>query len=100
ATPTPLVPTAGKAKTPKPIEVKRAGGTNSAGCSGDDDSSVTVHSILCLCSELGLHLFQPVRHPHLAVHRRRGGKMLAGFLMPAGPPVEIAEAGVAVGDER
>src|SRR4030095_9410705 len=31
-------------------------------------------------SPLRLRLLQPVRHAHLAVHRRRGGEMLLGLL--------------------
>src|SRR5262249_3596283 len=46
-----------------------------------------------------LCLLQPVRHPHLAVHRRRGGEMLLRLLTLARAPVELAEAEVAVGDE-
>jgi hypothetical protein len=46
-----------------------------------------------------LRLLQPVRHPHLAVHRRRGGEMLLGLLALVRAPVELAEAEVAVGDE-
>src|SRR2546427_4468948 len=44
-------------------------------------------------------LLQPVRHPHLAVHRRRGGEVLPRLLAFAGAPVELAEAEVAVSDE-
>src|SRR6266508_2529632 len=43
---------------------------------------------------------QPVRHAHLAVHRRRGGEVLLRLLALARAPVELAEAEVAVGDER
>src|SRR4030095_15460160 len=46
-----------------------------------------------------LRLLQPVRHPHLAVRRRRGGEVLAGLIALARAPVELAEAEVAVGDE-
>src|SRR6185503_14621164 len=42
---------------------------------------------------------QPVRHPHLAVHRRRGGEVLLRLFSLAGALVELAEAEVAVGDE-
>src|SRR5262245_17266786 len=48
---------------------------------------------------LGLRLLQPVRHPHLAVHRRRGGEVLLRLLTLARAPVELAEAEVAVGDK-
>jgi hypothetical protein len=48
---------------------------------------------------LRLRLLQPVRHPHLAVHRRRGGEMLLCLLALAGAPVEFAETEVAVGGE-
>jgi hypothetical protein len=50
--------------------------------------------------QLRLRLLQPVRHPHLAVHRRRGGEMLLRLLALTRAPVELAEAEVAVGDER
>src|SRR5262249_15827909 len=46
-----------------------------------------------------LRLLLPVRHPHLAVHRRRGGEMRLRLLALARAPVELAEAEVAVGDE-
>src|SRR5262249_39981008 len=46
-----------------------------------------------------LRLLKPVRHAHLAVHRRRGGEMLVRLLTLARAPVELAEAEVAVGDE-
>src|SRR5215510_7188224 len=48
---------------------------------------------------LRLRLLQPIRHPHLAVHRRRGGEMLLRLFALAPAPVELAEAEVAVGDE-
>src|SRR4029434_3108481 len=47
-----------------------------------------------------LRLLQPVRHPHFAVHRRRGGEVVARVLALADAPGELAEAEVAVGDER
>src|SRR5258705_6108094 len=47
-----------------------------------------------------LRLLQPVRHVHLAVHRRRSGEMLARVIPLVCSPVELAEAEVAVGDER
>jgi hypothetical protein len=46
-----------------------------------------------------LDLLQPVRHAHLAVHRRRGGEVLPGLLALVRAVVELAEAEVAVGDE-
>src|SRR5215831_18833591 len=49
---------------------------------------------------LSLSLLQPVRHAHLAVHRRGSGEVLAGLLTLSRAPVEFAEAEVAVGDER
>jgi hypothetical protein len=49
---------------------------------------------------LHLRLLQPEPHVHLAVHRRGGGEVLLGRLMVAGPPVELAEAEVAVGEKR
>jgi transposase InsO family protein len=48
---------------------------------------------LCLC------LLQPVRHAHVAVHRRCDGQVFVGLLVLAGTPVELAEAVVAAGDE-
>ena len=44
-------------------------------------------------------LLQPIRHAHLAVHRRRRGEVLLRLLALAGAPIELAEAEVAVGDE-
>src|SRR5262247_790736 len=49
--------------------------------------------------ELRLRLLQPVRHSHLAVHRRRGGEVLLRLLALARARAELAEAEVAVGDE-
>src|SRR5262249_42489623 len=46
---------------------------------------------------LPLRLLQPVRHPHLAVHRRRGGEMLLRLFALARAPGELAEAEAAVG---
>src|SRR5215831_3401778 len=46
-----------------------------------------------------LRFMQPVRHAHLAVHRRRGGEMLPGLLALVGTAVKLAEAEVALGDE-
>jgi hypothetical protein len=54
----------------------------------------------CELPQLRLCLLQPVRHPHLAVHRRRGGEALLRLLALARAPVELAEAVVAVGQER
>src|SRR5262245_30202708 len=48
---------------------------------------------------LSLRLLQPVRHPHLAVHRRRGGQVLLRLRALARATVELAKAEVAVGDE-
>jgi hypothetical protein len=50
--------------------------------------------------QLRLRLLQPEGHAHLAVHRRRGGEVLLRLLALARAPVELAEAEVAVGDER
>jgi hypothetical protein len=44
-----------------------------------------------------LGLLHPVRHPHLAVHRRRYAEVLLRQLAFARAPVELAEAEVAVG---
>src|SRR5262245_11148513 len=49
--------------------------------------------------DLRLRPLQPVRHPHLAVHRRRGGEVLLRLLALARASAELAEAEVAVGDE-
>src|SRR5499433_1413228 len=50
--------------------------------------------------EFGLRLLQPVRHPHLVIHRRRSGEMLLRLLALARAPVELPEAEVAVGETR
>src|SRR5882724_5732947 len=47
-----------------------------------------------------LRLLQPESHVHLAVHRRSGRKVFAGFLMGAHTSIELAEAEVAVGNHR
>src|SRR5262245_55713737 len=56
-----------------------------------------------LKSSIKMHLrprlFQPVRHPHLAVHRRRGGEVLLCLLALARAPVQLAETEVTVRDE-
>src|SRR5262245_43366080 len=64
------------------------------------------HRVARMCGRLSsklLHLcpslLQPVRHAHLAVHRRRGSEMLLRLRALARAPVELAEAEVAVGDE-
>jgi hypothetical protein len=49
--------------------------------------------------QLRLRLLQPVRHAHLAVHRRRGREVLLRLLTLARTPVELTEAEVAVGDD-
>src|SRR2546426_5570263 len=49
---------------------------------------------------LRLRLLQPEPHVHVAVHRRRGGEVLLGLLALARAPGELAEAEVAVRDER
>src|SRR5215471_3527670 len=48
---------------------------------------------------LSLRLLQPVRHSHLAIHRRRDGEMFLRLLALARAPGELAEIKVAVGDE-
>jgi hypothetical protein len=48
---------------------------------------------------LCLRLLQPVRHPHLAIHRRRGSEMLLRLLTLARAPGELAEAEVAVSNQ-
>ena len=48
---------------------------------------------------LRLHLLLPVRHAHVAVHRRRGGEVLLPLLPFACASGELAEAEVAAGDK-
>src|SRR5262249_5932451 len=55
--------------------------------------------ILSGCLHLRFRLFQPVRHPPLPVHRRRGCYMLLRLLARARALIELAEAEVAVGDK-
>src|SRR5215469_2650964 len=50
--------------------------------------------------QLGLRLREPEAHIHLAVHRRRGGEVLARLLALARASAELAKAEMAVGDER
>src|SRR5262249_12144785 len=54
----------------------------------------------CELPHFRLRLLQPEAHVHLAVQRRRGGEVLLSLLPPVRPPVELAEAEMAVGDER
>src|SRR5262249_13805449 len=49
---------------------------------------------------LRLRLLQPEPHVHLAVHRRRGGEVLARLFALARARAQLPEAEVAVGDER
>src|SRR5215831_21163529 len=51
-------------------------------------------------SQLRLRLLKPVRHAHLAVHRRRCGEVLVALLAIARAREQLPEAEVAVGDER
>src|SRR5262249_28236370 len=53
-----------------------------------------------LRTHLRLRLLQVEPHVHLAVHRRRDGEVFAGLLVFARPPGELAEAKMAVSDER
>ena len=55
---------------------------------------------LCEPSRLRLRLLQVKPHVHLAVHRGGDSEMLVCLLDLARPPVEFAEAEVAMGDER
>jgi hypothetical protein len=48
---------------------------------------------------LGLCLLQPVPHAHLAIHRRRGRKVLVRLLTLSRAAAELAEAEVAVADD-
>jgi hypothetical protein len=50
-------------------------------------------------THLRLRLLQPKRHVHVAVHRRRGGEVVAGLIPFARAQVDLAETEVAVGDE-
>ena len=49
--------------------------------------------------QLGLRLLQPVRHPHLAIHRRRRRKVLVRLLALSSSAIQLREAGVAVSHE-
>ena len=49
---------------------------------------------------MALRLLQPEAHVHLAIHRRRRGEVLLRLLTLAHASVELAEAEVAVGDDR
>jgi hypothetical protein len=51
-------------------------------------------------AHLCLGLIQPEPHIHLAVHRRSGREVFPGILTLALASVELAEAEVAVGDDR
>ena len=53
-------------------------------------SVTSLELFLAPLSHLGLGLLQPVRHPHLAEHRRRGGEMCLCLVALAGAPVELA----------
>src|SRR5262245_52817816 len=46
-----------------------------------------------------LRLLEIEPHVHLAVHRRRGGEVVAGLLRIARPAVDLAETEMAVDDE-
>src|SRR5215475_7691105 len=50
--------------------------------------------------ELRVRLLQPKAHVHLAVHGRRGGEVILRFMWLARAPGNLAEAEVAVGDQR
>ncbi len=47
-----------------------------------------------------VELREPEVHAHRAVHRRRGREVLGSLFALARPPVQLAQAEVAVGDER
>ena len=51
-------------------------------------------------TRLGLRPLQPVRHAHLAVHRRGRGEVLLGGPVLADATVQRAESEMAVRDER
>jgi hypothetical protein len=57
-------------------------------------------NVLRALRQVRLRLLQRELHLHLAVHRRRRGEVLLRLLPLAGAPIELAEAEVAVGDER
>jgi len=44
-------------------------------------------------AQLGLRLLQPIRHTHLAIHRRRGGEVLLRRLALACAPEDLARGG-------
>src|SRR5438093_5116032 len=54
----------------------------------------------CQFPHLRLRLLQPELHVHLAVHRGRRGQVLLSLLLSIGSPGELAEAEMAMGDER
>src|SRR5262245_21063574 len=59
-------------------------------------------SVCKASGELCQHCFglsKPVRHPHLAIHRRRDGEVLLRLLALVRGHVELAEGEEAVGDE-
>src|SRR5262249_2408888 len=86
--------TAGGGREPAPVRVRAT--TKRSTCKS---SRSPLQDCPAQLSHLLLGLLQPVRHAHLAVHRRRGGEMFSGLLALARAPVELAEAEVAVGDE-
>jgi len=61
---------------------------------------VVVRELLTKLTQLRFCLLQPIRDAHFAVHRRRDGEVLLSRLAMSRPPVELAEAEVAVGYER
>src|SRR5262245_33352588 len=54
----------------------------------------------CQLACLRFRLLEPERHVHVPVHHGRGDEVFAGLLALARASVELAEAEVAVGDER
>src|SRR5262245_33569610 len=74
-----------------------AGCESNSGCEAEASANAGLFS--CQLPPLRLRLLQPVRHPHLAVHRPRGSEMPLRLFALARALVELAEAEMAVGDE-
>ena len=61
---------------------------------------ITADSASAYTAQFCLSPLQPEAHAHLTVHRRGGCQVLLGLRAFAGPPVELAEAELAMGHER
>src|SRR5215831_1845188 len=73
--------------------------SRSTGPGSSDKARSLSLSLLADSRHLGLCPLQPVRHLHLAEHRRRGGQVLLRLMLLAGASVELAKPEVAVSDE-